>query len=151
MDADFAHRPEYIPQLLVAIGDAVILIGSRGVAGGDQVGRGIGRKIITRLANCYIMSVLGIYGHDLTSGYRLFRTSSLSELGLEVMISKGPEIVQEILCLAQRHGLKRKEFPIVFHDRSHGQSTFNWKIALRSMVMMWRFRFRYRLQSALKS
>ena len=143
MDADFSHRPCYIPQFLEAIGDADIVIGSRGVRGADQVGRGLGRKVITRLANGYIMSVLGIYGHDLTSGFRLFRTSALKELPFDKMISRGPEVVQEVLCLAQRHGLKMVEYPIVFYDRSVGKSTFNWRIALRSLVMMWRFRFMY--------
>ncbi len=143
MDADFSHRPCYIPQLLEAMGDADIVIGSRGVRGGDQVGRSFRRKVITRLANGYIMSVLGIYGHDLTSGFRLFRTSALKGLPLDTMISKGPEVVQEVLCLAQRHGLKIVEHPIVFYNRSVGKSTFNWRIALRSLMMMWRFRFRY--------
>jgi len=143
MDADFSHRPCYIPQFLEAIGDADIVIGSRGVRGGDQVGRSCGRRVITRLANGYIMSVLGIYGHDLTSGFRLFRTSALKELPLDKMMSKGPEVVQEVLCLAQRHGLRIVEHPIIFYDRSVGKSTFNWRIALRSLVMMWRFRFRY--------
>ncbi len=143
MDADFSHRPCYISQFLEAIGDADIVIGSRGVRGGDQVGRSIFRKVITRLANGYIMAVLGIYGHDLTSGYRLFRTSALRQLPLEEMISTGPEVVQEVLCLAQRRGLKIVEHPIVFYDRSVGKSTFNWRIALRSLFVMWRFRFRY--------
>jgi len=143
MDGDFSHRPYYIPQFLAAIGDADIVIGSRGVKGGDQVGRSFGRKVITRLANGYIMSVLGIYGHDLTSGFRLFRTSALKALALDMMISKGPEVVQEILCLAERRGLKIVEHPIIFYDRSAGKSTFNWRIALRSLIMMWRFRFKY--------
>jgi len=144
MDADFSHRPFYIPRFLEAIGDADIVIGSRGVRGGEQVGRSLGRKIITRLANGYIMAVLGIYGHDLTSGFRLFRTSALQKLPLQSMISKGPEVVQEILCLAQQHGLKMVEYPIVFYDRSMGSSTFSLKTALRSLLMMWRFRLRYR-------
>lgn len=143
MDADFSHRPCYIRQFLDAIGDSDIVIGSRGVQGGDQVGRSISRKIITRLANGYIVAVLGIYGHDLTSGYRLFRTSSLGKLPLQDMVSKGPEVVQEILCLAQQYGLKITEYPIIFYDRSAGKSSFNWKIALRSLFMMWRFRMRY--------
>ena len=143
MDADFSHRPCYIPQFLEAIGDADVVIGSRGVRGGDQVGRSIWRKVVTRLANGYIVAVLGIYGHDLTSGYRLFRTSALRMLPLDEMVSRGPEVVQEVLCLAQRHGLKMVEHPIVFYDRSVGKSTFNWRIALRSLLTMWRFRFKY--------
>lgn len=146
MDADFSHRPFYIPRFLEAIGDADIVIGSRGVKGGEQVGRSLGRKIITRLANGYIMAVLGIYGHDLTSGFRLFRTSALQKLPLRNMISKGPEVVQEILCLAQQHGLKMVEYPIVFYDRSMGSSTFSLRTALRSVLMMWRFRLRYRVK-----
>lgn len=143
MDADFSHRPSYIPQFLGAIGDADIVIGSRGVSGGAQVGRSLARKIITRLANGYIVAVLGIYGHDLTSGFRLFRTSALKRLALDKMISTGPEVVQEVLCLAQQQGLKIAEHPIVFWDRSAGQSTFSWRIALHSLAWMWRFRFKY--------
>lgn len=144
MDADFSHRPLYIPKFLEAIGDADIVIGSRGVKGGEQVGRSLCRKIITRLANGYIMAVLGIYGHDLTSGFRLFRTSALKKLPLQNMVSKGPEVVQEVLCLAQQHGLKIVEYPIIFYNRSMGSSTFKLKTALRSLLAMWRFRLRYR-------
>lgn len=143
MDGDFSHRPMYIRQFLKAIGDADIVIGSRGIEGGDQIGRSLSRKIITRLANGYIVALLGIYGHDLTSGYRLFRTAAIKQLPFEQMISAGPEVVQEVLCLAQRYGLKTVEHPIVFYDRARGRSTFNWRIAIRSFVMMWRFKFRY--------
>jgi len=146
MDADFSHRPLYIPRFLEAIGDADIVIGSRGVKGGGQVGRSLGRKIITRLANGYIMAVLGLYGHDLTSGFRLFRRSALQKLPLEKMVSKGPEVVQEVLCLAHQHGLKMVEYPIVFYDRSMGSSTFSLRTALRSLIMMWRFKVRYKIK-----
>lgn len=143
MDADFSHQPRFIPEFVAAIGDFDVVIGSRFVPGGGEVGRSIVRRVVTRFANFYIRLVLGIPVRDLTSGFRLFRAAALRRLPLAGMISRGPEVVQEVLCLAKRYGLRLKEHPIVFYDRKAGRSSFGWRIALRSLMMMWRFRFRY--------
>ena len=58
MDADFSHDPKYIPLMLEEIKNYDIVLGSRRVKGAKDVGRGVTRKIITKLANLYIKIML---------------------------------------------------------------------------------------------
>lgn len=60
MDADFSHDPRYIPSLLKSARDADVVLGSRRVRGGREVGRGTFRRFVTWGANLYIRLILGI-------------------------------------------------------------------------------------------
>lgn len=144
MDADFSHQPKFIPSLLEPIrsGEANIVIGSRLVSGGGERGRSPVRTLITILANAYIRLVLGLPIRDCTSGFRVFDRRALETLPWERMRCRGPEIVQEVLYEARKAGLKMVERPIIFEERRAGQSTFNVKIMLRSLLYMLRLRFR---------
>lgn len=136
MDADFSHHPRHIPELIAAAADCDIVVGSRFVAGGKDLDRGFVRHAITRLANFYIRRILRIMDvHDCTSGYRLFRRKVLETVNLDNTISLGPSVVQELLYKACLRGFRVKEIPIVFVDRKHGQSTFNWRIMVQSFLM----------------
>ncbi len=144
MDADWSHDPRFIPGLIeTAIREqADVVIGSRLVAGGGEHGRGRSRRWITHLANHYIRFMLGLRVRDCTSGFRLFSRRCLENLPWDVMHASGPEILQEILLAAHSRGFKLVETPISFYERRHGQSTFNGRIILRSLLAMWRLRFR---------
>lgn len=144
MDADFSHEPRFIPSLLEPIrrGEANIVIGSRLVAGGKEEGRSPIRTLITLAANAYIRLMLGLPIRDCTSGFRVFDRRALEVLPWETMTCRGPEIVQEVLWEARRACLRMVERPIVFKERRAGQSTFNFKIMLRSLGYMWKLRMR---------
>ena len=58
------------------------------------------------------------------------------------MTACGPEIIQEVLFEARRAGLAMEEYPILFQERRAGQSTFNAKIAARSLAYVARLRLR---------
>ncbi len=60
MDGDFSHDPRYIPEFIGAIKDCDVVLGSRFVRGGRDVGRGLKRKIITKLAGIYVRCLLKI-------------------------------------------------------------------------------------------
>jgi dolichol-phosphate mannosyltransferase len=143
MDADFSHQPRFIPALLEPIrrGEANIVIGSRLVPGGGETGRSPIRTVITLLANAYIRLILGLPIRDCTSGFRVFDRQALERLPWEKMRCRGPEIVQEVLHEARKAGLKMVERPIIFEERRAGQSTFNVKIMLISLLYMIRLRF----------
>jgi dolichol-phosphate mannosyltransferase len=143
MDADYSHRPRHIPAMIEALErGADVVIGSRLVPGGGEVGRGAGRRIITVLANFYIRVVLWLPIRDCTTGFRVFRGSVLGKIPWDRVESTGPEIVQEILLFARAQGVKMVEVPITFEERAAGTSTFNAKIAVRSLLAVLRFRFR---------
>jgi dolichol-phosphate mannosyltransferase len=144
MDADFSHHPRFIPSLVepVADGSADIVVGSRLVAGGGEQGRHAVRTLITRAANAYIALLLGLPLRDCTSGFRVFSRRALEAIPWERMTARGPEIVQEVLWEARCAGLRFAERPILFEERRAGQSTFNWRIAVRSLFYIPSLRLR---------
>jgi dolichol-phosphate mannosyltransferase len=144
MDADFSHRPSYIPLFLGQMDDCDLLIASRLVAGGGEKGRHLMRRWITRLANAYIRLVLGLSVRDCTSGYRVFRREVLEKVELDQLMAKGPPIVEEVLYKAYKRGFRIKEVPYILEERKAGESTFNQKIMLNALLMMPKIRWRYR-------
>lgn len=144
MDADFSHRPFYISSFLKQMGDCDLLIASRLVPGGGERGRHFLRKGITRLANLYIRLVLGLPVRDCTSGFRVFRREVLEGIGLDRILSKGPPVVEEVLYKAYLKGFRIKEVPYILEERKAGESTFNRRILLDALRMMWKIRRAYR-------
>jgi dolichol-phosphate mannosyltransferase len=151
MDADFSHSPSYIPFFLSRMEGCDLLIGSRLVKGGGERGRSILRGGITRMANAYIRLVLGVPFRDCTSGYRVFRREVLEAIELDQLFSTGPSIVEEVLYKTYRRGFRIREVPFIFEDRQAGESTFNRRIMLNALLMMWKIRRRYRNYPPLQS
>mgnify|MGYP001619189077 CR=1 FL=1 len=143
MDADFSHKPSYIADFLKQMGNCDLLIGSRMIKGGGEVGRGLVRQWITKCANLYIKLILGFPYKDATSGFRVFRREVLEAVELNDIMSTGPSILQEILYKAHKKDFRIKEYPIIFEDRTVGQSTFNSKIMRQSLTMIPKIRRRY--------
>ena len=142
MDADFSHRPAFIPALVEPVRQeqADVVVGSRLVAGGGERGRPLSRRAITIMANLYIQSVLGLRIRDCTSGFRAFSRRALESIPWEKMTARGPEIVQETLDEARKARLRFDEKPILFEERRAGQSTFNVRIMARSFLYVLRLR-----------
>ncbi|MFC1704842.1 hypothetical protein ACFLZ6_00765 [Nanoarchaeota archaeon] len=122
--------------MLEKIKDYDLVIGSRMVKGGKESGRGITRKIITKLANMYIKTMLGIKVHDCNSGYRCFRRKVLEKINVHKLKSNGPDIVQEVLFKAHLKNFRISEIPIVFKNRTKGQSKLNMKSLLRGYFVV---------------
>jgi len=123
MDADLSHSPRHLPALLdeIELG-ADVAIGSRYVPDGGTINWGLGRMLLSRAANRFSASLLGIPAHDVTSGYRLYRASVLRGIGLDGIRSTGYSFLVELLYRAHRAGARIAETPIVFHDRRMGRS-----------------------------
>lgn len=144
MDGDFSHHPRYISDLIRAAESADVVIGSRLVAGGGEIGRNPFRKWLTKMANFYIRSVLGLKVRDCTSGYRCFRRKALEAIRLERLRSKGPWIVEEVLYLCHLNRFKIAEIPIIFEQRRAGSSNLNWRKLLTTLAMIIYFRLKLR-------
>lgn len=140
MDADFSHHPKYIPAMLHALHDTDMVIGSRFVSGGRDVNRGIVRQIITFLAGVYVRILLGLKLHDVSSGYRCYKRKVLEAIELDTMISTGPSIVSEVFYRAHLKGFTIKEVPIEFEDRIHGETKLNYKILIKTLLMVLKFK-----------
>jgi len=142
MDADFSHHPRYLPDLVRAMETpgCDIAIGSRFVAGGADLDRGLYRKTVTRLAGWYVRYMLGVKIRDVSSGFRCFRREVLEAIDLENLLSVGPSIVLEILYKSVLRGFRCQEVPIVFRDRRQGTTKLDYITLLETMVMVLRLR-----------
>ncbi len=132
MDADMSHHPQYLKDLIKAAEDCDVVIGSRYIKGGGEMGRPLFRKLISRPANLYLRIVLGFSIHDWTSGYRCFRRNALSTIVSDIR-SKGPSIVEEVLFKIKKKGFRIKEIPITFYEREKGVSKLNLKILFKAL------------------
>lgn len=140
MDADWSHHPRFIRPMLKASRRADVVIGSRLVRGGGEIGRNGARTLITLLANAYIRTLLNLPARDCTSGFRVFKRWVLEQIDWNRVQSDGPAIVQEVLVAARAMGARITEMPILFEERRTGKSTFNSKIILAGLLAQPRLR-----------
>ena len=140
MDADFSHQPKDIPKLIEKMGEADLALGSRAIKGGREIGRGIARQIITKMANLYVRILLGIKVKDCNSGFRCFKRKVLEEIDVGKIKSEGPAIVQEVLFKAHLKGFRIKEVPIVFVNRLKGESKLGIKQLAAGYLMVLRLK-----------
>ncbi len=142
MDADLSHPPEDLPRLLAAAArGADLVLGSRSVPGGADLGRSLRRRLVTRAANAYVRRVFGIEVRDCNSGYRAWTRRALLEVDAPGARRLGPAIVQELLWRAKRAGLAVREVPIRFVERRRGRSTLRFRTLLAGLLEVPRLRF----------
>lgn len=122
MDADFSHHPRYIPDLIAGLAHSDVMIGSRYVPGGGTVDFGLHRRLLSRGANAFARTMLGLTAGDCTAGFRFYRRETLASIDLDAIFSNGYSFLIEILFLVQSKGWKVGESPIVFEDRREGTS-----------------------------
>ena len=123
MDADHSHDPEVIPEMIKMIeSDKDFVVGSRKIKGGDNPDWPIRRKIISSGANMYTRSLLRLKVHDVTSGYRAFKTGILTQIKLDEINTSGYAFQIEIAYLVEKL-LKARvgEVPIVFLPSQRAQ------------------------------
>ena len=136
MDGDFSHDPKYIPAFLEKIRECDLVIGSRGIAHGQDLRASSLRKWVTQLSTSYARIVLGLPVRDCNSGYRCFRREVLEAVNLDSIRSVGPSIVQELLFKAYLLGFSIAEIPIVFAERQAGKSNLNFRKLLAGFLMI---------------
>ncbi len=142
MDADFSHDPRHIPQFLRAIDDADIVLGSRYQDGRvTVVNWPIGRLVMSYLANIYARAVTRLPVFDATGGFKAFRRKVLETIDLNAVHSNGYAFQIEMSYRGWKRGFKIKEIPIVFHDRTLGESKMSKQIVREAIWMVWRLRW----------
>ena len=141
MDADFSHDPAHLKEFLKAIQDADLVLGSRYLAGRvTVVNWPIGRLLLSYFANVYARWVTGLRIWDLTGGFKCYRRKVLEGLDLTQVRSNGYAFQIEMSVRAWRKGFKLVEVPIVFVDRTEGQSKMNRAIVREAVWMVPRLR-----------
>jgi len=142
MDADFSHDPKYIPDFLNRMREGFdLVIGSRKIPGGGVVGWNRRRKLVSGGANFVAHYIAGIDVSDLTSGFRAYRATMLSDLNLETIRSSSYAFQLEVTARAVKRGFKVGVVPIVFPDRRAGKSKLSRKDILDFFYTALKIRF----------
>jgi dolichol-phosphate mannosyltransferase len=144
MDGDFSHQPKFIPDLVEAMKNCDVAIGSRFVRGGRDADRSLHRKLTTALVRRFLRRQFRFPVKDVSSGFRCFRTEVLERIDLDDMISVGPSIVLEVLYKASLLGFRISEVPIEFLDRKRGKTKLNLLILLETLIMAMRIKQQYK-------
>ncbi len=142
MDADFSHQPKYLPGFLAAAQEADLVLGCRYMPGGGIEGWAPHRLAISRLGNRYARTILGLKLRDLTGGFKCFRREVLETIDLSAVRSVGYGFQIELTWRAIQAGFKVTEIPIVFPDRTAGESKMSPRIMHEAMLGIIRMRFR---------
>ena len=133
MDADFSHHPRYLPLHLEKIKDADLVIGSRYTRGGKLENWPFYRQALSRFANWYARTLTGLPFNDLTSGFHCFRAELLRNILRYNIHTEGYAFLIELKFLAILQEARYAEFPIVFSDRTEGDSKISKRVMFESM------------------
>jgi dolichol-phosphate mannosyltransferase len=136
MDADFSHDPKYLPELIAAAEHADLVLGSRYVPGGGVRDWGLVRRLISRGGGLYARRILGVDVRDLTGGFKCIRREVLEAIDLPSVRAEGYVFQIEVTYRAILAGFTVRELPIVFGDRTSGQSKMSTTIALEAMLLV---------------
>lgn len=143
MDADWSHDPAALPRLIgpVTSGNADLVVGSRYTAGGGVVDWGLGRRLISRGGSIFARTVLGLDPHDLTGGFKAWRSTTLAAIPFDGVHAGGYVFQIEMTFRASRAGARVLEVPITFRDRRVGQSKMSRRIVVEALVVVVQLRW----------
>jgi len=143
MDADFSHDPKHLSQFLEAAEHADLVLGSRYLDGRvTVVNWPMPRLLLSYCANIYARLITGLKVCDATGGFKCFRRRVLEAIDLDAVRSNGYSFQIEMSLRASRRGFRIKEIPIVFVDRTEGDSKMSGTIIWEAVWMVWRLRLR---------
>jgi dolichol-phosphate mannosyltransferase len=136
MDADFSHPVELLPVMIESLNEFDLVIASRYVSGGGTAGWPLKRRCISLVASYLARPLAPI--KDNCSGFFGIRAECLKDVELEAI---GYKIGLEIQVKANWHTFK--ELPIIFKDRTKGQSKLGKKVMsdyLRHLFRLYRWK-----------
>ncbi len=144
MDADLSHNPDDLPRLYAACaaGGADVAVGSRYVSGANVVNWPLGRIVMSYGASMYARWALGVRIMDFTAGFVCYRAQVLRKMDLERIRMRGYGFQIEMKYTARRLGFRVVEVPIVFVDRTQGQSKMSSGIFGEAFWGVIRLRFK---------
>ena len=138
MDADLQHPASALPDLVEAVNEgADVAIASRYIPGGGISGWGRLRRVVSRGANGYARSMLGLKVKDATSGYRAFSRAAAEAVAQAELPAKGFEFQVATLHLL-KDKLKIVEVPFTFTERTAGKSKLGLADVARFFVAVLR-------------
>jgi dolichol-phosphate mannosyltransferase len=124
MDADFSHNPDDLLRLYDACknkgGD--VAIGSRYINGVNVVNWPMGRVLMSYYASAYVRFITRMKIRDTTAGFKCYTRKVLENIEFEKVKFTGYAFQIEMKFTAWKLGYNIIEVPIIFTDRTEGQS-----------------------------
>ncbi|MXZ05605.1 MAG: polyprenol monophosphomannose synthase [Rhodothermaceae bacterium] len=144
MDADLSHNPDDLPRLIKAIktDQCDLAIGSRYLHGVRVVDWPLGRLILSYGAGWYTRIVTRLPIRDVTAGFVAYHRRVLETVNLGAVRSNGYSFQVEMKYRAWKKGFRLSEIPIVFTERTEGQSKMSRDIVREAAFKVWELRFR---------
>lgn len=123
MDADFSHNPQDLEKLYDAcVKGADVAIGSRYVTGVNVVNWPLNRVLMSYYASAYVRTITGMTIRDATAGFICYRRKVLESVDLDRIKFVGYAFQIEMKYRAYANGFNIVEVPIIFTDRTKGES-----------------------------
>jgi len=130
MDADFSHNPEDLVRLYKTCAEEGydLAVGSRYVNGVTVINWPISRVLMSYFASKYVQFITGIPINDTTAGFKCYKRIVLETIDLDSIKFVGYAFQIKMKFLTWKYGFKIKEVPIIFTDRTKGESKMSSSI-----------------------
>ena len=144
MDADLSHDPDDLPALIqpVRTDEADLAIGSRYIGGVRVMNWPLSRLILSYGAGVYTRAITRMPIYDVTAGFKCFHRRVLEAIDLDRVNSNGYAFQVEMHYRTWRTGFRIREVPIVFTERTEGQSKMSKAIVREAAWKVWELRLR---------
>jgi len=144
-DADLSHDYKKIPEFMTEIDKgADLVLGSRYIKGGAiPKDWGLHRKFLSIVGNFIITVVLTNFSiHDWTTGFRAIKKEVYKKVSPSINDARFMGYTFQIgfLNSAVRQGFKIKEVPIIFVDRTIGQSKLGNEYIKNTLLYIFKLR-----------
>ena len=139
MDADLSHDPKEINPMLNLLDSNDLVIGSRYEGGLRVINWPIRRLYISYFANIYARIITGVPVKDLTAGFKAWTKDCLERINFDECSSQGYCFQIETSFRAFQKGCKLTEHPIVFTDRTVGESKMSKAVMFEAVFKVWLF------------
>jgi dolichol-phosphate mannosyltransferase len=144
MDADLSHDPADLPRLIepVRSGEADLAIGSRYVGGVRVIDWPLPRLVLSYSAGIYTRAITRMPIKDVTAGFKCFHRRVLETVDLGRVNSNGYAFQVEMHYRTWRAGFQIVEVPVIFTERTEGQSKMSRDIVREAAWKVWELRLR---------
>jgi len=148
MDADFSHNPDDLLKLYDAARyhGGELVIGSRYITGVNVVNWPMGRVLMSYVASIYVRFITRMKVMDTTAGFICYTRKVLETINLSKVRFTGYAFQIEMKYTAWKLGFKIVEVPIIFTDRTMGESKMSKGIFREAVLgvisLRWRSFFR---------
>lgn len=123
MDADFSHNPDDLVKLYDACKNgADLAIGSRYITGVNVVNWPMNRVLMSYFASSYVRLITGLTIRDTTAGFVCYKRNILETIELDKIRFRGYAFQIEMKFTTSKFGFNVVEVPIIFTDRTLGES-----------------------------